>query len=60
MNQKELMKTFMMISKLKKPFGLHGFCKKEFSASRVKRAKVLKVLTGTNLWLWAAEREYGF
>ena len=24
MNQKELTKTFMMISNLKKPFGLHG------------------------------------
>ena len=29
MNQKELTKTFMMILKWKKPFGLHVFYKKE-------------------------------
>ena len=28
MNQKELTKTFMMISNWKKPFGLHNFHKK--------------------------------
>ena len=27
MNQKELTKTFMMISNLKKPFGVHGIFK---------------------------------
>ena len=27
MNRKELTKTFMMISKMKKPFSLHGFLK---------------------------------
>ena len=35
MNQKELTKTFMIISICKKPFGFYGLYKKQFSAIRV-------------------------
>ena len=37
MNQKELTKTFVMISNRKNPFVRHGFYKKKFSALRVKK-----------------------
>ena len=35
MNQKELNKTSVMISDLKKPIGLHVFFQKQFNALRV-------------------------
>ena len=40
MNQKELTKTFMLISNWKKTFGVQGFHKNNFSALRVKNRKV--------------------
>ena len=38
MKRKELTKTFMMISNLNKPFGIHGLCKNNLSRVRVKTA----------------------
>ena len=47
MNQKELTKTFMMVSKRKKQFSLHGFYKKDSALQGLN----LKG-SGTNADIW--------